>query len=100
LPRVPLRLGAARGGDLGVVAAPDSSLAITPRDGPYAGVEHGERGDFAAGQHLVADRDLDEAARLGYPFVDALEARGEDYEAGSRHPCASAPLRKRLAADS
>jgi hypothetical protein len=35
--------------------------------------------------------------RLGHPFVDALEARAEDDEAGSRRPFSSAPLRKRLA---
>ena len=57
---------------------------------PHAGVEQGERGDLAARQHIVADRHLDEAARLDHPLVDALEARAEDDEARAPPPIARA----------
>ena len=38
-------------------------LAHHAGDQPHAGVEHRQRGDLAARQHVVADRDLGQPAR-------------------------------------
>src|ERR1700722_14768170 len=48
---------------------------------PHAGVENGKRSDFAARQHIIADRHLDEAARRDHPLVHALKAGAQDDEA-------------------
>src|SRR5580704_6399173 len=61
-----------------------SVLAHHSGDEPHAGVEDRQRGDLAAREHVVADRDLDQPTRLDDPFVDALEARAEDDEARPR----------------
>ena len=50
---------------------------------PDAGVEQRQRGDLAAGQHVIADRDFLEAARRDHPLVDALEAAAQDDGAGA-----------------
>src|ERR1700733_2724134 len=65
---------------------------------PHAGVENGKRSDFAARQHIIADRHLDEAARRDHPFVHALEAGAQDDEAGSRRPLPRLSLPERRSA--
>ena len=50
---------------------------------PHAGIEQHHGGDLAAGQHVIADRDLFEAARLDDALVDALEAAADDDDAGT-----------------
>src|SRR5271168_4375127 len=65
---------------------------------PDAGVEHRERRDLAARKNIVADRDLDQAARPDDPLVGAFEARTDDHEPRPRRPFACAPLREWLAA--
>src|SRR5580698_362565 len=67
-------------------------------DEPHAGVENRERGDFASRQHIVADRHLDEATRRDHALVDALEARTENDETGSRRPLPRLSLRERAPA--
>ena len=48
------------------------------------------RGDFAAGQHVVADRDLFEPRGLDDPLVDALEPAADDDDAGAGRQLAHA----------
>ena len=40
---------------------------------PHAGIEQRQRGDLAAGEHEIAERNLFQSARLDQPLVDALE---------------------------
>ena len=53
-------------------------------DQPHHGFEQHHRGDFAAGQHIVADRDFLEIARLDHALVDPLEPPADDHRARSR----------------
>ena len=59
-------------------SAPEASLPMTPGKQPHAGVEQRHGGDLAARQHVIADRDLLEAAGLDHPLVHALEAAADD----------------------
>src|SRR5271165_2913841 len=56
-----------------------------------AGVKDRERGDLPAGQHITADRHLDQPARRNSPLVDSLEARAEDQQPPilSDNPCSN-----------
>ena len=58
------------------------SLPITPGQQPYAGVDQRHGGDFAARQHIIADRDLFQPARRDHPLVDPLEPAADQDDAG------------------
>ena len=73
-------------------------LAHHAGDQPHAGVEHGERRDLAARQHVVADRHLDQPAAGDDALVDALETRADDDEPRPRRPFARLALGERRAA--
>ena len=65
---------------------------------PHAGIDQRHGGDLAAGQHVIADRDLFESARLDHPLVDALEAAADHDGAGAVRQRLDAGLRQRRAA--
>ena len=64
-------------------SAPGRQLAHHARQQPDAGVDQRHGGDFTAGQHVIADRDFLEPARLDHPLVDALEPAADDQGTGS-----------------
>ena len=59
-------------------------MAHDAGDEAHASVEQGERGDLAARQDVVADRDLLEPTRGDDPLVDALEAPANERDARAR----------------
>ena len=60
-------------------------------------VEQHHRGDLAAGQHIVADRDFAQAPPLDDPLVDALEAAADDQRPLARRERADEILGQRPA---
>src|SRR4051795_6802714 len=55
-----------------------------PGKQPHASIEDDHRAKLSAGEHIVADRDGFERARLENPFVKSFEAAGEQDHAFSR----------------
>src|SRR3954471_2960140 len=54
-----------------------------PGKQPNASIEEGERSHLAAGEHIVADRDGNDGARLEQALVYPLEAAAKDGDAGA-----------------
>ena len=62
-------------------SVPDCSFPITPGISRTQASISDQRGDLAAGQHVVADRDLLERPRRDQPLVDPLEAAAQHHRA-------------------